>query len=189
MKVTSKRAYLVVKAVLEKGKFTQYAIGKETNVAFSGVNRVVNWLVSLGYVAKRKGYYELVAPAPVFSLFPLNRRLKPFASFEIGPDRKQALELIKGKTALCLTTALSFYDDYFRDPSLHAYLNDENLLGELKRLPRGFTRVALYREDLSADDFIEKNGFRVSDQTRTVIDLFCGNKAYAAERLLRRKWS
>jgi len=188
MKVTSKKTYRIVKAILEMKKFTQYAISKKENLTFSLVNKVVNWLVSRGYVVKRTGHYELVSPAAVFNLFPLYRRMKPYTAFDINLSNKEALTLLKGKGILCLTTALSCYDDYFRDPAIHVYLTDKKIIEELKALPKGYTRIELYKEDLSGKDFAKKNGRIVTDKTRTIIDLFCANKAYTAERLIKKEW-
>ena len=90
------------------------------------MNRAVNWLVGAGYVAKRTGCYELIAPAAVFGLFFIYRKMKPFASYEVKIESKELQKLLKGKAALCLNSALSHYDSYYRDPVVYAYsLNDE----------------------------------------------------------------
>ena len=148
----------------------------------------MNWFVSCGYVAKRKGYYEIVAAAATFSLFPLYRKMKPYAAFDINLSKEEVLEIIKGKGALCLTSALFYYDSYYRDPAIHVYLNDNKIIEELKHYPKGFTHIEIYREDLNSNDFIKKNYHLVTDKIRTIIDLFCASKAYAAERLIKKEW-
>lgn len=188
MKVTSKETYKIVKAMLEMKKFTQYQISKKGDITFSLVNKVVNWFVSRGYVAKRTGYYEVVAPVAIFNLFPLYRQMKPYAVFDVNLSRKQTLKALKSRGVLCLTTALSYHDDYFRDPVIHVYLEDKKILKDLKNLPKGYTHIELYREDLSNKDFIKKKGRFITDKIRTIIDLFCANKAYSAERLIKKEW-
>ncbi len=188
MKVTSKETYKIIRAMLEMKKFTQYEISKKENVTFSLVNKVVNWFVSRGYVARRQGNYEVITPAAIFNLFPLYRTMKPYATFDVNLPRKEALEMIKGKGILCLTSALSYYDSYYRDPAIYAYVKDEKLVDELKRARKGLTRVELFEEDLNADDTIKKNGQLITSKARTVIDLFCANRAYAAEMLIKREW-
>jgi hypothetical protein len=168
-------------------KFKQYRLAKDTGVTFSLVNRIVNWFVSRGFVAKRTGFYELITPGAVFNLFPLYRKMKPTAVFDVNVQQKELLALVRGKGALCLTSSLSFYDDYYRDPAVYFYLKDEKLLEELKRLPKGYTRVEVFKEDLNANDFEKKNGQLVTNKVRTVIDLFCAGKAYAAERLVKQE--
>lgn len=189
MQVTSRETYKVVRAILREKKFKQYQISKKEKVTFSLVNRIVNWMVSRGYVAKRNGYYELISPGAVFSLFPIYRQLKPIADFDVALKEKEVLELMKGKAALCLSSALSEYDEYFRDSAIHAYVLDEKIVGKMKDLPRGFTRVELYKEDLNADDFEKIGGQKATSKIRTVIDLFCANKTYVAERLIKNEWN
>jgi len=188
MKATSRETYKIIRGVLKLKKFKQYQISKEENVTFSLVNRVVNWLVSQKYVAKRTGHYELLSASAILGLFPLYRKMKPYETFYVALPAKQVLEIVKGNGALCLTSALSYYDDYYRDPAIHAYIKDEKVLKELKDLQKGYTHIEVYREDLNSDDFTTIKGQRVTSKIRTVIDLFCANKAYAAERLIRKVW-
>ena len=189
MKITSREAYKVIRAVLQLKKFTQYQISKKEKITFSLVNRVVNWLVGQGYVAKRAGCYELAAASAIFALFPLYRKMKPYASFDVDLPAKEALGMVKNKGALCLTSALSYYDSYYRDPAIYVYSNNEQLLKQLKEMRKGFTHIEVYQENLNGDDFITLKGQKLTTTTRTVMDLFCANKAYAAERLIKKEWA
>ena len=189
MKVTSRETYKIIRSILQLKKFTQYEVSKKEGATFSLVNKVVNWLVSRGYVAKRTGYYELVAPAAIFNLFPLYRRMKPYAIVDVNLPAKDVLNMIKGKGNLCLTTALSYYDDYYREPVIHAYLEDKKIIENLKNLPKGYTHIEIYHEDLNKDDFEKTKEQLITNKVRTVIDLFCSNKAYAAERLIKKEWA
>jgi hypothetical protein len=189
MKVTSAETYKVIRAALELKKFTQTQISRKENVTFSLVNRVVNWLLYQSYAAKRKGYYEVTSPAAIFALFPLYRKMKPYAVFDVNLPAEEAFKMIKGKGTLCLTSALSYYDDYFRDPAIHAYLSDEALIQQFRSLPKGYTHVEIYLEDLNGEDALRKKGQLITSRIRTVIDLFCANKAYAAERLIKTGWA
>jgi len=188
MKITSRETYKIVRAILQLKRFTQYEISKKENVTFSLVNRTVNWFVEIGYIAKSNGRYELAAPASVISLFPLFRKMKPFAVFDIDLPRETVLGILKGKSILCLTSALSFYDDYYRDPSIYAYAKNDILAEELKDYPKGYAHIELFKEDLNKDDFIKKGGHEITTKTRTVIDLFCSGKGYSAERLIKKEW-
>jgi predicted transcriptional regulator len=188
MNVTNKQTYRIIRAVLEMKKFTQYEISKKEGITFSLVNRVVNWLVSQGYVAKRTGHYELISAGAIFNLFPLNRKMQPYAIFDVNITYEDFLSLIKRKGKLCLTTALSSYGNYFRDPSIHVYLKDKRIIENLKDLPKGYTHIEIYKEDLNPEDFVKMKGKIITTKTRTIIDLFCANKAYAAERLVKKEW-
>lgn len=201
MKLTNKKTYLVVRAILQKKKFKQYQIGKEEKVSLHLVNNLVKWLISLGYVArrngnltkqedtgKRRGYYELVSAGAIFNLFLLNRQLKPIASFNVEPSAVEVMKMLEDKAALCLTSALSHYSDYYRDPAIYAYALDKTLLNDLKDLPEGKTRIEIFEEDLNGEDFVTKKDVRLTNKIRTIIDLYCANKAYAAEWLVRREF-
>jgi len=188
MKVTSKETYKVIRAILEMKKFTQSEISKKEKVTFSLVNTVVNYCVSRGYVTRRKGHYEVTAPSAIFNLFPVYRTMKAYESIDVDLPRTEALERIKGKGMLCLVSALSYYDDYYRDSTIYVYLEEEKIIRELKQLPKGYTHIEIYKEDLNADDFIKKKGQVITSKIRTIIDLFCSNKAYAAERLIKKEW-
>jgi len=188
MKPTSRQTYRIVRAMLNLRKFTQYKISKEEKVAFSLVNRVVNWFLARGYIAKRPGYYELVSPAAIFSIFPLYRKLKPYGVIDVDMPKEQLFALLGGKAKLCLTSALSYYDNSYRDPALCIYLDNSEILSKLKQLPKGYLHIELYKEDLSSEDFVIKNGVPITTKARTVIDLFCANKAYSTEHLIKREW-
>ncbi len=188
MKVTSKVTYGIVKAILEMKQFTQYFISKKKQATFSLVNRIVNWFVSHGYIAKRARFYEVVSPVAILNLFPLYRKMKPFAVFDINLPNKEALKLLKAKGTFCLTTALSYYDEYYRDTAIYIYLEDKNLLEELKSMPKGYTHIECYKDDLGSHDFVRKDHRQITDKIRTIIDLFCANKTYAAERLIKKEW-
>jgi hypothetical protein len=114
--------------------------------------------------------------------------MKPYASFDVSLKAEDVLAMVKGKGTLCLTSALSHYDSYYRDPAIYVYSKDEKLLEELKNAPKGLTHVVLYEDDLNGNDTVKMNGQLITSKTRTAIDLFCANKAYASEKLIRKEW-
>jgi len=188
MKLTSKETYKVIRAALRLKKFTQYQISKGEKVTFSLVNRIVNWLVSRGYAAKGKEGYAIVAPVAILAVFPLYRKMKPYATFDVNLSKEAAIKMLKGKGVFCLTSALSFYDDYYRDDAIHVYLEDKKIIDELKDMKSGYCHIELYEEDLNKDDAEKITGQNVTNKIRTMVDLFCANKAYAAERLIKKEW-
>ena len=96
--------------------------------------------------------------------------------------------MLKGKMALCLTSALSYYSDYYRDPAIYAYITDESVVGLLRGLPHGRTHIELFMEDLNDGDFVKEKGVMITNKTRTIIDLYCANKSYTAERLVEKEF-
>ena len=89
----------------------------------------------------------------------------------------------------CLTTALEHYTEYVRDPAIHVYVGDDFYHEMLRKETSGTVRVNMhpflpYREN----NVIEKDGLRITTKIRTLIDLYCDDKAYAAEPLIKQIW-
>lgn len=192
VKVTSKMAYKVVRYVLEKGTFNQFEASTETGVSIGLVNRITNWLVERGYIAKGKEGYELIMPAALLMLFPIYRKMEKLATatYKIKISERELSALLKKyKAVLCLTSASQFYDPYIRDPSVHVYSESDELKKELGRYQTGLSSITLYSPDLSLEgDTEKKKGFLLTNELRTIIDLLCSNKAYAAESMIRKRW-
>lgn len=196
MKLTSPQTYKVLRFALERKSFRQAEASKETGVSLGLVNRVTNWLVAHHYAARQSDGYRLIAPAALAQQFSFFRRMEQlrFASFDVELSQQEVMEVLEEtKSVLCLTSALQRYSDYFRDPSLHFYA-DERVEETLRQLNPGRTRVELYRDDLEQDDDFENlqakgtKKVRVTKKIRTMIDVLCSQRAYAAERLILHTW-
>ena len=191
MKLINKMTYKIVKEILARKEFKQLEISKRTKVSFGRVNKVVNWLVKRGYVAKGKGIYILRGPVAMMNIFPLDRQMKELMIGELSLDidRKQLMETIKRyRCSLCLTSALQQYDSYYRDPAIRVY-GDEKLLDELKDFEKGNTKIEIYKDDIkNEEDFKYAKGIKATDEIRTVIDLYCSSFAYASDRIVRKLW-
>ncbi|MBI5159170.1 hypothetical protein HY992_03560 [Candidatus Micrarchaeota archaeon] len=178
--------------ILEKGKFNQLEASRETGVSIGLVNRITHWLVERGYVAKTSRGYELVMPAAFLSLFPIYRKMEKLATATYKINIKEAelsALLKKHRAVLCLTSASQYYDAFMRDSSVHVYCENDGLKKELASRLTGLTSVTLYSPDVSLDGDVEKKkGFLLTNKLRTMIDLLCSNKAYAAESMMRKRW-
>ncbi len=192
MKLNSPKTYKVVRFTLETGSFKQLEAQKATGVSFGLVNRVTNWMKSRKFVAKEPGGYNVIAPAALAQTFSLFRQMGDLRTSEFMVDiNPQKLESIikEHGAAYCLSSALSYYDDYFRDPSIHVY-GSKKLEKTLNNLPSGRTRIDVYRDDLQENaDIISAKGIRKTTKIRTIIDLLCSERAYAADRLIKKTWS
>jgi hypothetical protein len=192
VKITSPKAYKVVRYILEKGKFNQLETSASTGVSIGMVNRVTKWLIERGYAARSNGGYELIMPAALLTLFPVYRRMEGLAgaTFKLGISEKELSALLKKhKAVLCLTSASQYYDQYIRDPSLHVYSESSELKAELGRYASGLTAITIYSPDIPLEGDTEtKKGFFLTTELRTMIDLLCSNKAYAAESMIRKRW-
>ena len=193
VKITSKKAYVAVRYILEKGAFNQLEVSRETGVSIGMVNKLAKWLIGLGYVAKAASGYELVMPAALLATFPLYRKMENLATATYRldiPEQELSALLKKHRAVLCLTSASQYYDSYIRDPSIHAYSESLDLKAELGRYPNGHTSITLYSPDIPLEKDTEmKKGFLLTTPLRTAIDLLCSNRAYAAESMIRKRWA
>lgn len=191
MKLTSRQTYKVVRVALEKGAFKQVELEEAAGVSFGLVNRTVRWMASRKFVAREGGLYKVIAPAALSEAFSLFRQLDEIrlSSFEVDADGKTLLKVLNEHGAvLCLTSALAYYDDYFRDPVVSVYGN-KALATSLKEMGGGRTKVEVFADDLKQQkDFVEREGVRLTGKVRTIIDLLCSQKSYAADQLIRKTW-
>ena len=111
-------------------------------------------------------------------------------TFDVAATHDEMIKFIgKNGGILCLTTALELYgEEYFRDPVIHAYVYDNNLLPKMKDEVEGKTKVILY-EFKFPDETKTKKDLPVTSPNRTIIDVFCNNMSYAAERFIPKVWS
>jgi len=177
--------------LLDHSTFKQVEVERETGVSFTLVNRIVNGLIDRGYVAKQPRGYRVVASAALAQAIAFFRRMEKLklASLDVNASQEQIIAVqARTNSKLCLTSALRHYDDYFHDPSIQLYTTKEGV-EEFRKLPPGRTRIELYEDDLKQDDDFEgEHEVRWTKQTRTIIDLLCSQRAYAAEKIIQKKW-
>ncbi|MBI5036154.1 hypothetical protein HZC09_02310 [Candidatus Micrarchaeota archaeon] len=149
-------------------------------------------MMSRKFAAEESGGYRVIAPAALAQTFSVFRRMDDLHSgaYTLHVDAKELTKLFKEHDAVyCLSSALAYYDDYFRDPSVQVY-GSEALNKALLELPSGRrVRVDVYEDDLQDDeDIVSEKGVRLTAKTRTIIDLLCSERAYAAEQLIKKTW-
>ncbi|GEM_PF-3236135 len=191
-------AHKLLRYMLDNPRFTQRQMARDLDIDHGRrISDFVRWLEDFRYVIKtldpKTGLplYEIPSRAALLNFYSRFRNIqteKAGPTYEIGSEPKSAMKYLNDNGAImCLTSALGFYDDYGRDPELHAYVANASLIDEIKTLEKGKVRVNLYWYKYPDDSKIEK-GIRVTSQTRTIMDLYCNNMAYLAERLMPRIW-
>jgi len=162
----------------------------------SKISSFIGWLEELGYVTRiddvvtKAKAYTVKSPLSLIDFFSRYRKMDDLKldSFELGIDRYEVMKYLKSKGVIfCLTTALSYYDEYFRDPLIDAYLPDLSVLEDVSKKMGGNVKVNFYSYDVTDKPQI-RDSFKISSEIRTVIDLYCDNKAYAANTLAKRIW-
>jgi len=108
---------------------------------------------------------------------PIHDRLSILVTtYSIGPDPDfTASHLSRNGGIMCLTSALRFYDDYSRDPELHAYVESPALLEEVQSA-EGRVKVHLYWYKFPDDSRVDE-GIRITSPNRTIMDLYCSQHA------------
>ncbi len=179
--------------MLMEKEFKQRELATRLKISPARVNEIVQWLVKNNLVEKYKNRYEALNPIGIIKLFVYSRRMDDLKEFSIDvkvEKNKLISYLKKQEVVFCLTSALQEYSSYFRDPSINFYANDlEKIRSELKKLQHGMLRINVYRQDMFLEsNTVKKNGMILTSELRTVIDLFCDNKAYTAKELIEKLW-
>ncbi len=160
-------------------------------------NTFVGWLEDLKYIKKTfetgrgKPRYEVPSRAALLNFYSRHRSMndEKIETYDIGHDYESVRKYLSDNGAIiCLTTALLFYDDYFRDPSIHVYVENPKLLDIIPKQSKGDVKVHLY-EYRYADITRKINETRITSPTRTIMDFYCNNMAYVAEQLIPKAWN
>jgi hypothetical protein len=184
--------------MLQNRIFTQRGMADDLGWKFGEkVNSFVRWLEESKIIRKTldpntgRPAYEVPSRTALLGFYANFRDMSKERLFtrKIGRDYNAVMKYLSDNGAImCLTTALQFHDDYFRDIAIHAYAENRKLLEIIPRQEEGDIQVNLYAYDF-VDKVNKEKGIRVTSPIRTIMDLYCNNMAYAAERLIAREWN
>lgn len=190
--LTNSQTYKIVSFALKKKVFSQKEVVDSAKVSKAWVSKVFKRMQSKGFLKKTNSKYAIQKITSLMSLFDLFRSMETnlLASLSLGVEPELLMkELVKRKVVFCTTTALQEYSSYYQDPSINFYSNDKTLLHELKTELSGLTKVNVYKPDLELEFDTEKKGkMLLTSKVRTIIDLFCDNKAYTAKELIEKEF-
>ncbi|MCA9828110.1 MAG: hypothetical protein KC444_06960 [Nitrosopumilus sp.] len=195
----SQYAYPLMYYMLSHKQFKQRQMARELGYRHGGsISGFVNWLEELRMVEKTKDTlhrtltYKVPSPPSLVKFYSNFRKMSDLRiTRDMGDDRNAAIEFFKRNNGVfCLTSALEHYTEYIRDPAIHVYV-DESYWNEMaKKETEGKVRVNFYAfKPYREDNIIEINGMKLTTQLRTLIDLYCDDKAYAAEPLIKKLWT
>lgn len=184
--------------MLEHPMFTQRQMADDLGWTFGEkVNSFVRWLEGFKFVRKMfdpntgKPIYEVPSRAALLGFYSRFRDMskEKLLTHKVGRNYESIRKYLSDNGAImCLTTALPFYDDYFRDTIVHAYAENRKLLEIIPKQEEGDIQVNLYAYDF-LDITRKEKGIRITSPTRTIMDLYCNNMAYAAEQLIPKVWN
>lgn len=161
------------------------------------VSGFVTWLENLGFVEKnrnlqdRTNAYRVPSPVALIKFYSNFRKMSELrTSIDWGTRREEMMDYFKSQNGVfCLTTALEQYTEYVKDPAIHVYVTEDFWNEMAAKEVTGNVRVHLYLfKPYREDNVTEKNGLKVTTRLRTLIDLYCDDKAYAAEPLIKQLW-
>ncbi|HDQ06495.1 MAG TPA: hypothetical protein ENN36_07225 [Candidatus Bathyarchaeota archaeon] len=197
MKLTSPKAYEVVKYLLEHKETSQWEISRETGVAYGWTNEVVNFLYDRGIVSKGWRRCELEETLQLLEVIALERPLNMLvrSSFNL-----EVLSVVEGEELLrrvCREQGVSYgltvfsglrryYEYYITFPEVHAYVSDKEVASKIGQ-GRGPITLSLLSPDQASilEETEEHEGFSVCSPVQVVVDLFCsGAGRDAAIKLL-----
>ncbi len=194
-KFKTKEETMQLRYMLENPAFTQRQMARDIDINHGArISSFVRWLESFKYVRKTidpkgKVIYEVPSRQALLTFYNRFRSMQDdkIGTYTIGPDPDFTMKhLSENGAIMCLTSALGFYDNYSRDPELHAYIKNTALLEEIQS-SEGKVKVHLYWYKHPDDSRVE-DGIHITSPTRTIMDLYCNNMAYLAERLIARRW-
>ena len=188
MNITSKVTYQIIREILLSKVFTQVEIKKKTGHSKGQISKVVNWLITRNFVEKRESNYYLLDPAGLISVFPLFRNMKELLVYRIPirGEKEKILDYLPDGSILCLESALDRYSRYFRSSRICIYHEQPEVVKRLfEPYSGGILDLEVYRLDMDVQKDVEHG---VTSRLRTVIDMTCDGKTYAAKDLFEQLW-
>jgi len=194
-KFRTKEENMQLRYMLENPVFTQRQMARGIGVSHGArISDFVRWLEGFKFVRKTidergRPAYQVPSRQALLAFYNRFRDMQgeKIGTYSIGPDPDfTTSHLSKNGGIMCLTSALRFYDDYSRDPELHAYVENPALLEEVQSA-EGKVKVHLYWYKFPDDSRVDE-GIRITSPNRTIMDLYCNNMAYLAERMIARTW-
>ena len=185
MKLTSPKAYEVVKYLLGHKKTNQLEISRETGVAYGWTSDVVNFLYDRGIVSKGWRRCELENPLQLLEVIALERPLNKLVESSF---RLEVLSIAEGEGLLrraceehgveygltVFSGLRRFFEYYITFPEIHAYVSDEKMESYV---PHGRGPITLSLLCPDQRDILEETrnleGFSVCSAVQVVVDLFC----------------
>lgn len=188
--LVSKKRFQILELILEKKQFTQYGLKKELKTGMSIVNDTINILLEKEFIKKQdnkyilsdeKGLLELIA-----FLKPINKSI--LLKINTSLTKKDLISRLPKETIFCLDTALNQYTNYYESNRICVYATNKTL-AKIKSSffsPGKTTELVIFQAEpeLTKKETISANGINYTNATRTIIDLYCDNKAFLADKII-----
>lgn len=192
--------YRVLRTVLTSNRpFLQREVAKTAGTHPQQVSTVVRWLQEHQHVTRRgsDGRYEVAQPASlVVAVFPyqrvMARSLVGTVNVRSSTEEVSRILTREGGT-LCLESALTVHSEFYRPDRVAVYHpRPRKLLEKITVNEGGLLPVSVYEPDIPVKGDVEEpdatSPLRRTARFRTLVDLVCDNRAYAAKDLFWSLW-
>jgi len=176
--------------ILEKKQFTQYGLKKELKTGMSIVNDTINILLEKEFIKKQDNQYSLSDEKGLLELIaflkPINKNI--LLKINTSLTKKDLISRLPKETIFCLDTALNQYTNYYESNRICIYATNKTLTKIKKSFfsPGKTTELVIFqaKPELTKKEIISSKEFNYTNATRTIIDLYCDNKAFLADKII-----
>ncbi|MFH1256669.1 MAG: hypothetical protein V1494_05265 [Candidatus Diapherotrites archaeon] len=192
MDLSSEKTFKIIEFVLGEKAFTQRRLSRELAVSIGQVNKVINWLKLKNFVKKEGNSFRLSDPAGIVTAISFFRHMGQLKilTISLGLGKNEAFARLPKEAILCLESAQDFFSPNFASNRLCVYAG-EKTAKKISEAFAGFegnqTQLLAFRP-IPAVKPVKKGNRLLTSKVRTVIDLVCDDKAFAADPLFRQLW-
>ncbi|MGI6589672.1 MAG: hypothetical protein ACOX1V_03355 [Candidatus Iainarchaeum sp.] len=190
--IVSKKRFQILQKILEKKEFTQYGLKKELKLGMSIVNDTINTLLDKEFIKKQEKKYVLIDEKGLLDMIAFLKPLKKDIKLQINTSltKKEVQAKLPKEAILCLESALEQYTNYYESNRVACYLPAKvitKLTSEFF-VPGNKTELIIMEANpqLTEKEINSKQGIKYTNSTRTIIDLYCDNKAFLADKIIRK---
>lgn len=190
--IVSKKRFQILQKILEKKEFTQYGLKKELKLGMSIVNDTINTLLDKEFIKKQEKKYILVDEKGLLDMIAFLKPLKKDIKLQINTSltKKEVQSKLPKEAIFCLESALEQYTNYYESNRVACYLPAKvitKLTSEFF-VPGNKTELIIMEANpqLTEKEINSKQGIKYTNSTRTIIDLYCDNKAFLADKIIRK---
>lgn len=192
MDLSSEKTFKIIEFVLGNRVFGQRKASRELSVSVGQVNKVVKWLELKNFIGREKNAFKVLDVAGIISAISFFRHMQQLRvlSIPLRMDKKQAMKLLPKDVVLCLESALDFYSPHYVSNRVCIYAGEKSI----KKITEAFyghegnqTHLFVFKPMPSVKP-VKMKGFMLTSKVRTVIDLVCDDKAFAADPLFKQLW-
>jgi hypothetical protein len=180
------------------GPMVQTDIARSARTSPAQTSRTIRWMIAHGHADRQAdGRYRIRGAAGLIaSGIPYQRAMSDSLRGTVrvrGAPDDVAVRACAASGVLCLETALGSYSRFFRPDRVAVYHpRPEEFLESFRSEEGGLLPLAVYSSDLPLDGDVvpvaDHPGLRATSRFRTVLDMACDGKVYAAKEVLEELW-